>query len=95
MRRADAVRLVAGLGAIEMALVRQDPVSGPLLAQTARAAAGTGVAEWLATASAIARQPGIIGDDPEARARRKVVQALCRAAAQVVQAALLEDGIAA
>ena len=40
MRRTDALRLVAALGAIEMALVRRDVVAGPLLAQAARAAAG-------------------------------------------------------
>ena len=91
MRRTDALRLVAALGAIEMALVRRDEVAGPLLAQAARAAAGTPVDTWLAEAARLVRAPEFFGDAPPAQAaRRKVVQALCRASAQAVQAELLE-----
>lgn len=87
--RADAVRLAAALGAIEMTIVRCDPVAGPLLAQASRAAEGLTTGPWLAAAAALVRAPGVWDDAPPARARRKVVQALCRAAAQAVQAELL------
>ena len=90
MRHTDALRLVAALGAIEMALVRRDEVAGPLLAQAARAAAGTPVDAWLAEAARLTRAPEFFGSAPAQAARRKVVQALCRASAQAVQAALLE-----
>lgn len=89
MRTPDAVRLVAALGAVEMVLVRRDPVAGPLLAQAARAGEGTHVEGWLAAAARMVRDPGIWDDAPPAAARRKAVQALCRAAAQSVQAELL------
>ena len=92
MRTPDAVRLVAALGAVEMVLVRRDPVAGPLLAQAARAGAGTGVDSWLAAAARMLRDPGIWEDTPSAAARRKAVQALCRAAAHSVQADLLVAG---
>lgn len=92
VRRTDAVRLVAALGAVEMALVRQDPIAAPLLTQAARAAAGTGLAGWLEAAATITRDPAFTEDDPGARARRKVVQALCRASAQGAQAAILDAG---
>ena len=90
MRHTDALRLVAALGAIEMALVRRDDVAGPLLAQAARAAAGTPVDAWIAEAARLARAPEFFGRAPQQRARRKVVQALCRASAHAVQAELLE-----
>jgi hypothetical protein len=90
MRPTDALRLVAALGAIEMALVRRDEVAGPLLAQAARAAAGTPVEAWIVEAARLARLPGLLDDGPAPAARRKVVQALCRASAQTVQAQLLE-----
>jgi hypothetical protein len=89
MSRTDALRLVAALGAIEMALVRRDEVVGPLLAQAARAARGDETERWMTTAAAIVRAPGFYGEDPALAARRKVVQALCRAAAQAAQAAVL------
>jgi hypothetical protein len=43
----------------------------------------------MTTAAAIVRAPGFYGVDPAQAARRKVVQALCRAAAQAAQAAVL------
>jgi len=89
MRRTDALRLVAALGAIEMALVRRDDVAGPLLAQAARAAAATPVDAWVAEAARLVRAPGCFGDAPHEMARRSAVQALCRASAQGAQAALL------
>jgi hypothetical protein len=89
MNTTDALRLVAALGAIEMALVRRDAVVGPLLVQASRAAVGTPVERWLVSATVMARTPGFVDDDPAAASRRKVVQALCRAAAQSVQAAVL------
>ena len=92
MRRTDALRLVAAWGAIEMALVRRDEVAGPLLAQAARAARGYQVEPWITTAAALARSAGFFGDDPSAVACRKVTQALCRAAAQAVQADVLVGG---
>jgi len=90
MRHTDALRLVAALGAIEMALVRRDEVAGPLLAQAARAAVGTPVEGWIAEAARLARMPGFMDDAPAPASRRKVIQALCRASAQTVQARLLE-----
>jgi hypothetical protein len=89
MRAPDAVRLVAALGAVEMALVRRDPVAGPLLAQASRAAAGLAVGPWLAAAAELARAPDLWDDAPPARARRKALQALCRAGAQTAQAQIL------
>lgn len=92
MRTPDAVRLVAALGAVEMSLVRRDAVTGPLLAQAARAADGFAVGPWLACAARMTRDPRFWDDVPAGAARRKVVQALCRAAAQSVQAELLVGG---
>jgi len=86
---ADAVRLVAALAAVEMALVRRDPVVGPLLAQAARAAAGLAPGPLVAAAAAASRAVDLSGDTPAERAARKAVQALCRAAAQECQAAAL------
>lgn len=92
MRTPDAVRLIAALGAVEMVLVRRDPVAGPLLAQAARAGDGTQVSGWLAAAARMLRDPEIWDDAPSSAARRKAVQALCRAAAQSAQAQLLATG---
>jgi len=87
--RAEAVRLTAALGALEMCLVRRDPVAGPLLAQAARAADGLAPGPLLSLARDASRRVDLAGDDDAARAARKVVQALCRTAAQACQAALL------
>lgn len=89
MTRADAVRLVAALGAVEMALVRRDPVAGPLLAQAARAADGLAVAGLVAGAAALSRAVELHGESAGERAARKAAQALCRAAAQHCQAVAL------
>jgi len=86
MRTPDAVRLVAALGAVEMALVRRDAVAGPLLAQAVRAAEDTEVHAWLATAARLVRESDPRLGTPEAASRRKIAQALCRAAAIAVQA---------
>jgi hypothetical protein len=94
MRRTDALRLVAALGAIEMALVRRDDVAGPLLAQAARAAVGTAVEAWVAEAARLARASEFFGDAPHQAARRKAAQALCRASAQAVQVELLQASCA-
>lgn len=89
MTRADAVRLVAALGAVEMALVRRDPVAGPLLAQAARAADGLPPGRYVAAAAALSRIVELHAAEPSAAAARKAAQALCRAAAQAAQAAAL------
>jgi hypothetical protein len=65
-----------------MALVRRDPVAGPLLAQAARAADGLPGGPSLALAARLVRLPA---DD----AVRKAAQALCRIGAQEAQAAVL------
>ena len=79
MSRAAAIRTLALCAQAEMALVRRDPVSAPLLAQAARAAEGEGVAPLVAAAADLSRRapagPGVAAD-----ARRKVTQALVRAA---------------
>jgi hypothetical protein len=85
---ADALRLAVALGAVEMALVRRDPVAGPLLAQAARAADGLPQGPLLAAAAALSRRVDLAGAGEGEAAARKVAQALCRAAAQEVQAAL-------
>lgn len=92
MTAADAVRLTAALAAVEMCLVRRDPVTGPLLAQAARAADGLPPGPLVALAHAAARSADLAAEDEASRAARKAVQALCRAAAQMSQAALLHDG---
>ncbi|MCC6832176.1 MAG: hypothetical protein IT200_12585 [Thermoleophilia bacterium] len=89
MTRSEAVRLVAALGAVEMALVRRDPVAGPLLAQAARAAAGLPPGPYVSAAAALARAVELHGPGPGAAAARKAAQALCRAAAQAAQGAAL------
>ncbi len=87
MTRWEAVRLVAALAAVEMCLVRDDPVAGPLLAQARRAAAGTPVAPLLDEAAAINRAAAAGGGADQAA--RKVTQALVRAAAQAAQGVAL------
>lgn len=82
--RTQAVRLVAAMAAVEMALVRKDPVAGPLLAQARRAGEGTAAGEWLGHAAALSKGRDLAA--AEAFHCRKVVQALCRAAAQQAQA---------
>lgn len=89
MNRAEAVRLVAALAAVEMSLVRRDAVAGPLLAQAARAADGLECGALVAAARDLMRDAPAGEDDALAAARRKVVQALCRAAAQQAQSAAL------
>jgi hypothetical protein len=87
--RAEAARIVTLTAQAEMALVRRDPVAGPLLAQAARAADGLPPAPVLAAAAALARGDDPTDDAPASAARRKVVQALCRAGAQVAVGDLL------
>jgi hypothetical protein len=84
--RGEAVRLGASLAQCEMALVRRDAVAPALLAQAARHADGLPPGPLVAAAAALARA---LGEGPEADAARKAVQALCRAAAIEVDAALL------
>lgn len=91
MTRAEAVRLVAALAQCEIAMVRRDPVAGPLLAQAARAAEGLPPGPMVAAAARIVR---LVGDDAPAEAAaaaRKLAQALCRAAVQEAQAAALKE----
>jgi hypothetical protein len=85
----EAVRLVAALARAEIALVQKDPVAAALLAQAARDADGLTPGPALAAAARMARAVDLSGDAPPAAATRKVVQALCRVAAQHAQAALL------
>jgi hypothetical protein len=80
---ADGLRLAASLAQCEMALVRGDPVAGPLLAQAARHAEGLPGAGPAHAAAVLQREAG---EDP---AIRKVVQALTRAAVIENDAALL------
>jgi hypothetical protein len=80
---ADGLRLAAALAQCEMALVRHDPVAGPLLAQAARHADGMPGAGAAVAAAELQRAAG------EDAAARKVVQALTRAAVIENDAALL------
>ncbi|MFN8108874.1 MAG: hypothetical protein U0Y82_03385 [Thermoleophilia bacterium] len=80
------VRLIAALGAVEMALVRRDAVAGPLLAQARRAAEGHPAIDTLHIAHDIARTVDLTQRTDAADAARKVCQALTRAAVQMVQA---------
>ncbi|MGD9570336.1 MAG: hypothetical protein AB7V62_00445 [Thermoleophilia bacterium] len=89
MTTADAVRLCASLAQCEIALVRRDPVAGPLLAQAARHAAGLPPGELVAAAAALLRAAPSAAGDPAADAARKVAQALCRRAVIMVDAALI------
>ena len=83
MSAADEVRLAAALAQCEMALVRHDPVAGPLLAQAARHGQEMPGGSAAAAAAVLARAGG---GDPGVR---KVVQALTRAAVIENDAALL------
>jgi hypothetical protein len=85
----DLVRLHAALAQCEIALVRRDAVAASLLAQAARHARGLDGAEMVSAAAHIARSATLEGSAPADRAARKVVQALCRAALQTTEAALL------
>jgi hypothetical protein len=87
--RSDAVRLCAALAQCEIALVRRDPVAAALLAQAARHADGLGPGPLVHAAAALARRLDPAAAGPEQAAGRKVVQALCRAAACEAEAALL------
>jgi len=87
--REDLARLHAALAQCEMALVRRDAVAAALLAQAARHAEGLPGGEWVAGAARIVRAAGVGGEQPGARAARKVAQALCRAALQTTEAALI------
>lgn len=89
LSRPDAVRLGAALAQCEIALVRRDPVAPALLAQAARHAEGLGPGTLVGAAAVLARSLDPAAATPEQAAGRKVVQALCRAAACEVEAALL------
>ncbi len=91
MTRAEAVRLVAALAQCEIAMVRKDPVAGPLLAQAARAAEGLPPGPLVAAAARIVRLTGDDAPAEAAAAGRKTAQALCRAAVQEAQAAALKE----
>jgi hypothetical protein len=85
----EAVRLNAALAQCEISLVLGDPVAAALLSQAARHARGLGPAPLVDAAARLARTIGSNGDGPAGAAGRKVVQALCRAAACEVEASLL------
>ncbi len=80
MSHVDAIRLVAACAQCEMALVRDDSVAGPLLVQAARAGEATEAEPYLTAAARLARGLNPRDGSPGSRARRKVVQALVRAA---------------
>ena len=80
---ADGLRVAAALAQCEMALVRHDPVAGPLLTQAARHADGD------ARGRAPPPRPPALHRAAEDAAVRKVVQALTRAAVIENDAALL------
>jgi hypothetical protein len=85
----DALRVASLCAQAEIALVRRDPVAGPLLAQAARAADGLPGGDALALAARMARKVDFGDREPGPSACRKVVQALCRLALQEAQGALL------
>lgn len=85
----DHTRLLAALAQCEMALVRRDAVAVALLAQAARHAEGMPADPLVAAAAALARDVDLGQPTPAARASRKVAQALCRAALNQTEAALL------
>jgi hypothetical protein len=85
----EAVRLTAALAQCEIALVRRDPVAPALIAQAARHAEGLSPGPLAAAAARLARTIDPAGPTAQARAARKVVQALVRAAAMEVEAAVL------
>jgi hypothetical protein len=86
---ADALRVAVLCGQADIALVRHDPVAGPLLAQAARAADGLPGGDHLALAAATARAVDLTDRSPGPAAVRKAVQALCRLGLQDAQAAVL------
>ncbi len=83
MSAADALRVATLAAQAEMALVRRDPVSGPLLAQAARAAAGTAAGDALHEAASLMRQA------PESEPVRQVALSLCRIGLQEAQSDVL------
>jgi aryl-alcohol dehydrogenase-like predicted oxidoreductase len=89
LTRADGLRLVALCAQAEIALVRRDPVAGPLLAQAARAGEGRRAGHALELAAGIARAVDLADRAPGPAACRKVAQALCRLALQEAQAEVL------
>jgi hypothetical protein len=89
MTEREALRIVVWTAQAEIALIRRDPVAGPLLAQAARAADGLPAGPPLAAAAGLARVVDLADRAPQAAACRKAAQALCRVAAQSAQAALL------
>ena len=86
---ADALRVGWFTAQAEMALVRRDPVAGPLLSQAARAADGLEPGPPLAAAARLARAVDLTDPAPGPAACRKVAQALCRLAGQQACAAIL------
>jgi hypothetical protein len=90
--REEALR-VAGLCAqVEIALVMRSGVASALLAQAARAADGLAGGDAVSVAARVARSVDLTDSNPAPAACRKVVQALCRIAAQEAQGALLSSG---
>ncbi len=87
--RGDQVRLLATLAQCEMALVRRDAVAVALLAQARRMAEGLPADPLVAAAADLSRTTDLSQPTPAARAARKVAQALCRAALNETEAALL------
>jgi hypothetical protein len=87
---AEATRVLVLVGQIEIALVRRDPVAGPLLSQAARAAEGLPPGRVLAAAAGIARAVDLADTAPAPAAARKVAQAMVRLAQQETAGALLE-----
>ena len=92
MTTPDAVRLCAILAQCEIALVRRDPVASALLSQAARHALSLGPGELIGAAAGLARGLDPTDPTPAQEAGRKVVQALCRAAACEAEAFLLGGG---
>ena len=86
MTTADALRVVALAAQAEMALVRRDVVSGPLLAQAARAADGSAAAVVLAEAARLVRTA------PEREAVRQAALSLTRMGLHEAEAMALEGG---
>lgn len=90
MMRGSQVRLLATLAQCEMALVRRDAVAVALLAQARRMAEGLPAGPLVAAAADLCRQVDLAQATPASQAARKVAQALCRAALNETEAALLE-----
>ena len=89
MTAQEALRIALLCAQAEIALVRRDPVAGPLLAQAARAAEDRPGGDALSLAARIARDVDLDERGPGPSACRKAVQALCRQALQEAQGALL------